>query len=638
MITISKLSKSYDKLVIDNFSFNFTKGIYQINGLNGTGKTTLLQCITKRTSYEGKITINGQDSLSSSDILSQYVTYITQEDNFIEHLTAKQNIDLFFQEYNNQNLNDNLARLDINNILQTKVSKLSGGERKKLQIAIGFSFARSILLLDEVDNHLDDDALITLQQMIEDHDGVVIMTSHTQFIKDVINVDLDKSNTNNLTSNDSAHVKQIDFEYKKTPVLKKIIKNWSVYAAVFIMILSIVLSYKILVRSIDIIDFFQTPDEAIFYEDTSLILSPPYERFSNSALSTSEWYVTTPFAFTDENISALEESKYVKTVEPINDFKFMTTTITVDDIEYYTDGFNSFSYDMSPLPKRITEKTSFPVGLPASELEYEGRLPNDNSFECIVPKDLAKQNNLKIGDQLIIKGTSESDEILDIKFKIVGTYTSEVANEVYGSYQNNSRFLFEYDISTNEAALERYVKYVEANTTNKSLENIVDLDNTTYYSSLFIETYSADDTINLIKQIQSYDPYLAIYSNFMGSTSLIEQYKNEKKVNIGINIAIINSLFLLMCMLLAIYQLRTFSKNYMPKLLSYGYSDALLISIYKKNNNRYRQLFILYVIINLVFVIVFRSMLIYIPFVATALMCVFMITILRILQKKIIGV
>ncbi len=149
---------------IHRFSFEAESGqMIGILGASGAGKSTLLNLlIGKYRLTAGKITINGHDLYDDRDELIPLIGYVPQDDLLIEELTVYQNIyysaKLCFGDKTDEEIrrkvDDILHKLELYEIKDLKVGNplnkfISGGQRKRLNIALELIREPSILFVDE---------------------------------------------------------------------------------------------------------------------------------------------------------------------------------------------------------------------------------------------------------------------------------------------------------------------------------------------------------------------------------------------------------------------------------------------------------------------------------------------------------
>lgn len=182
-IEIEHISKSYPaKMLIHDFNYTFLKDDrVGFIGPNGCGKSTLLNIISSKIKPdEGEILIGttvkigmfSQESLEMNENL-RVIEYIREEAEIIKTtegtITASQMLELFLFPSSEQ---------------WTPISKLSGGERRRLYLLRVLMSAPNVLMLDEPTNDLDIKTLTILENYLDEFPGVVIVVSHDRYFLD----------------------------------------------------------------------------------------------------------------------------------------------------------------------------------------------------------------------------------------------------------------------------------------------------------------------------------------------------------------------------------------------------------------------------------------------------------------------
>lgn len=184
ILELEHLTKSFnDRIIISDFSYTFKKGDrIGISGKNGTGKSTLLNIITGALQADqgrvnvGETTVFGyykQGGLDAGederviDVVKNVAEYITMADN--KMLTASQLLTHFLFPPQKQH---------------DKVSKLSGGEKKRLQLMRILMRNPNFLILDEPTNDLDIDTLNVLEDFLLKFNGILLLISHDRYLID----------------------------------------------------------------------------------------------------------------------------------------------------------------------------------------------------------------------------------------------------------------------------------------------------------------------------------------------------------------------------------------------------------------------------------------------------------------------
>ena len=177
-ITLKKISLSYNKRqILDDVSFNIREGeICGLLGPNGVGKSTIFNLITGLiTPKHGKIKINGEDVTNYPIYLRTKkfkVGYVPQHGGFFNDLTLQDNLRAISEiVIDNKNLRQEridflLSRFELENVKNIKGKNLSGGQKKKLVIALSLLSEPKVLLLDECFAALDVLTIKMLQEII----------------------------------------------------------------------------------------------------------------------------------------------------------------------------------------------------------------------------------------------------------------------------------------------------------------------------------------------------------------------------------------------------------------------------------------------------------------------------------------
>jgi ATP-binding cassette subfamily F protein uup len=184
IIEIEKMSKSYgDKVLVDNFNYVFKKkDRVGIIGPNGAGKTTFLNMITGQLAPDtGKVAI-GQttafgyyrqeessfdESMRLIDIVKEVAEVVTLDKG--QTITVSQFLTQFGFPPKQQH---------------NPIEKLSGGERRRLQLLMVLIKNPNFLILDEPTNDLDLMTLNTLEEFLDSFPGCLIIVSHDRYFMD----------------------------------------------------------------------------------------------------------------------------------------------------------------------------------------------------------------------------------------------------------------------------------------------------------------------------------------------------------------------------------------------------------------------------------------------------------------------
>ena len=178
IIEFNKVSLSFgNRLILDNISFKINEGqIFGMLGPNGVGKSTIFNLITGLVSPKhGKIKINGEDVNNFPIYLRTKkfkVGYVPQYGGYFSDLTLHDNLKAISEiVIDNKNLRDEkidylLSKFELENVKNIKAKFLSGGQKKKLVIALALLSDPKLLLLDECFAALDVLTIKMLQEII----------------------------------------------------------------------------------------------------------------------------------------------------------------------------------------------------------------------------------------------------------------------------------------------------------------------------------------------------------------------------------------------------------------------------------------------------------------------------------------
>jgi lipopolysaccharide export system ATP-binding protein len=178
IIEFKDISLAYgNRLILDKINFSINEGqIFGMLGPNGVGKSTIFNLITGLIMpKDGKILINGQDVTKFPIYLRTKkfkVGYVPQYGGFFNDMTLLDNLkaisEIVIEDKNaRQNKIDYLiTKFELENIKDVKAKFLSGGQKKKLVIALSLLSDPKVLLLDECFAALDVLTIKMLQQII----------------------------------------------------------------------------------------------------------------------------------------------------------------------------------------------------------------------------------------------------------------------------------------------------------------------------------------------------------------------------------------------------------------------------------------------------------------------------------------
>lgn len=177
IVTVEKVSLKYKKTVLTDVTITAQKGeVVGLLGLNGSGKSTLLSAIAGlRKTHSGTIRVEGKAG------------FVTQENALIDELSAMDNLKMWTPlskaEIMKALTDTELSILKVNDFIDLKVKRMSGGMKKRLAIASVLLSKPDILLLDEPLAALDIPAKNDIIKFIDSFrakGGTVFIASHSE--------------------------------------------------------------------------------------------------------------------------------------------------------------------------------------------------------------------------------------------------------------------------------------------------------------------------------------------------------------------------------------------------------------------------------------------------------------------------
>ncbi len=184
-IEIKDLRKYYgDVKAVDGLSLAIEeKEIFGILGPNGAGKTTTLEMVeTLREPDSGEITICGMDARRDARAIKEILGVQLQNTVFFDNLTVWETIDLFGSFYSNSLPPDELLELvELTDKARATLNQLSGGQQKRVAIALALVNDPKVVFLDEPTTGLDPQVRRNIWSIVEQlraKEKTVVLTTH----------------------------------------------------------------------------------------------------------------------------------------------------------------------------------------------------------------------------------------------------------------------------------------------------------------------------------------------------------------------------------------------------------------------------------------------------------------------------
>lgn len=191
IIEIEHLSKSFgDVKAVQDISFRVKTGeLFAFLGVNGAGKSTTINIICGQLQKDsGKILVDGCDLDKNADRIKRDLGVVFQNSVLDKALTVRENLESRAALYSisgtafKNRLSELAGLLDFEDLLKRPVGKLSGGQRRRIDIARALLHKPKILILDEPTTGLDPQTRKTLWNVVSElqknENMTVFLTTH----------------------------------------------------------------------------------------------------------------------------------------------------------------------------------------------------------------------------------------------------------------------------------------------------------------------------------------------------------------------------------------------------------------------------------------------------------------------------
>ena len=177
ILQIEHLSKSYGDLkAVDDISLKVKKGsLFSFLGMNGAGKSTTINIICSILKKDsGKIYVNGYDLDKDVNKIKEEIGIVFQNSVLDNDLTVYQNLKVrasfygFSKKEEKEKINNIVNLLQLNDILDKPINKLSGGQKRRVDIARSMIHNPKLLILDEPTTGLDPKTRLMVWNLINE--------------------------------------------------------------------------------------------------------------------------------------------------------------------------------------------------------------------------------------------------------------------------------------------------------------------------------------------------------------------------------------------------------------------------------------------------------------------------------------
>ena len=185
VVEVRDLVKRYgDTPAVDGVSFEIRRGeVYALLGENGAGKTTIVETLEgHRTATSGDVMVLGMDPSDAGRRLRDRIGIVLQTSGIENQFTVREVIELYGSCYRTRRRTDDVIDLvGLGEKADARVGSLSGGQRRRIDLALGIVGTPELLFLDEPTTGFDPSARRRSWDLIESlcADGTtVLLTTH----------------------------------------------------------------------------------------------------------------------------------------------------------------------------------------------------------------------------------------------------------------------------------------------------------------------------------------------------------------------------------------------------------------------------------------------------------------------------
>ncbi|HKC19881.1 MAG TPA: ABC transporter ATP-binding protein [Candidatus Dormibacteraeota bacterium] len=184
-VEVVDLRKSYGSVqAVRGISFTVAEGeVFALLGPNGAGKTTTVEILEGfRKRDGGRVSVLGFDPANGDRRLKEQIGVVLQTTGVDAYLTVAETVDMFRGYYPKPRARDDVIRLvGLEDKASSRVTKLSGGQKRRLDVAIALAGDPRVLFLDEPTTGFDPGARRNAWEVIKGLAGLgktIFLTSH----------------------------------------------------------------------------------------------------------------------------------------------------------------------------------------------------------------------------------------------------------------------------------------------------------------------------------------------------------------------------------------------------------------------------------------------------------------------------
>lgn len=190
IVNVRNLVKRYgDVLALDHFNLQIERGeVFGLLGPNGSGKTTAINCMLQLLTYDkGEIELFGQPMKPTSYDLKRRIGVVPQDIAVFDELSVRENVDYFCGLYvsdaaeRKRLVDEAIDFVGLQDYVKFRPKKLSGGLKRRLNIACGIAHKPELIFFDEPTVAVDPqsrNSILEGIQRLNAEGATVVYTSH----------------------------------------------------------------------------------------------------------------------------------------------------------------------------------------------------------------------------------------------------------------------------------------------------------------------------------------------------------------------------------------------------------------------------------------------------------------------------
>lgn len=185
IIVCKQATVDLGKFKIEPVDMELPKGyIIGVEGKNGAGKSTFMKMLLGRyPKMQGTIEIAGYNVLSQREDMLQEVGYISEDREFYQEMSARENEAIYanyYPDWNHERFEELLKKYQVG--IHAKYGTLSRGNQIKFQLAFTAAYMPKVIIMDEPTAGLDPvfrmDFVKWMQDLVAEYDTTILISSH----------------------------------------------------------------------------------------------------------------------------------------------------------------------------------------------------------------------------------------------------------------------------------------------------------------------------------------------------------------------------------------------------------------------------------------------------------------------------